>query len=571
MNLDSVLLKFHNVKRCDDGRYYTALCPGHDDQQSSLTITPKNDKILLHCHANCAFDKILTKAGLGPDDLRNGHHTNGHKPAIVATYDYRSADSRLLYQAVRYDTIPKTFKQRQPAGKGGYIWSLTKPPVERVLYRLPELIIADESQPVFVVEGEKDADRLISLGLVATTNVGGAGKWKPEYNQWLTGRDVIILPDNDDAGRDHAQKVKSSLTGYAASVKIVELPGLPQKGDVSDWLNQGHTKEELLELVQQGPKDSTWADLEQIIGPVEWDWRGWLPKGFMTLVVANSGDGKSSLELDIAKRYLTGDPWPDGSPFTGETGKILWVETEAAQVLNLDRAKKWRLPLDRFVSPLDNPLDNVSLDNPEHQAAIYAKARKPDVKLIVVDSFSGGTRKNSRASNEMGAVGAFLAELARDTGKPVLVSHHLRKKGILDGNDITLDRLRDSSAIPQYARVVWAIDEPDAELKEKKRLYVIKNNLTRFPEPIGFQIRDNGLDFGEAPKPPRKETQADKAADLLRVLLASEPKSQDFIKTEAEGAGISMATINRAKANLNIVSKKVGTVWYWSLPAKDYK
>jgi hypothetical protein len=318
----------------------------------------------------------------------------------------------------------------------------------------------------------------------------------------------------------------------------------------------------------EAPKEPTWADLEEMIGPVEWDWPGWLAKGFMTLVVANSGDGKSSLILDIAKTYLTGSPWPDGSPFRGEIGKVLWCETEAAQVLNLDRAKKWGLPLERFITPL-NPLDNVSLDNPEHQGIIYSKARQPEAKLIVVDSFSGGTRKDAKASNQMGAVGNFLAELARDTDKPVLVSHHLRKKNVLDGEDITLDQVRDSSAIPQYARVVWAIDAPDADFKDRKRLYVIKNNLRRFPAPLGFEITDRGLVFGEAPKPPKKETQADKAADLLRVLLANEPKPQEFIKSEAAGVGISMATINRVKANLNIVSKKVGTVWYWSLPAKD--
>ena len=116
----------------------------------------------------------------------------------------------------------------------------------RVPYRLPEWL--DESGPVFVVEGEKDADRLVSLGEFATTNPGGAGKWNPGFAVYFDDRDVIILPDNDQAGRDHAREVAANLRPVARSVRIVELPALAAKQDVSDWLNAGHPLEELLAL-----------------------------------------------------------------------------------------------------------------------------------------------------------------------------------------------------------------------------------------------------------------------------------------------------------------------------------
>ena len=105
-------------------------------------------------------------------------------------------------------------------------------------YRLPELL-GDPDAVVYITEGEKDADNLAEIGIVATCNHGGAGKWRNEISQWLKNRNVVILPDNDDAGRSHANDVAKKLTGIAASIRILELTGLPPKGDVSDWLDAG--------------------------------------------------------------------------------------------------------------------------------------------------------------------------------------------------------------------------------------------------------------------------------------------------------------------------------------------
>lgn len=174
--------------------------------------------------------------------------------ATEATYQYRDADGKLVFEVVR--RAGKRFLQRRPdpAGKDGWTWNLQG--VQRVLYRLPELLAAPVDSTAFVVEGEKDADRLRSLGLVATCNPGGAGKWRKEYSTPLKGRHVVVLPDNDDPGRAHAAAVLKALSGVAASVRVVELPGLPEKGDVSDWLDSGHTGQELLALVdQQKPEE----------------------------------------------------------------------------------------------------------------------------------------------------------------------------------------------------------------------------------------------------------------------------------------------------------------------------
>jgi len=169
---------------------------------------------------------------------------------VIKTYDYLDESSKLLFQTVRYE--PKDFRQRRPDpdNPGQWLWNLDG--VEPVLYRLPELIKAPMQDWVLIPEGEKDAKRLYcGLGFTATTNPMGAGKWRSEYNEYFKGRLVALIPDNDKAGRRHAEQVANSLYGTAGEIRIVELPGVPEKGDVSDWLDNGHNKAELLQLIDQ--------------------------------------------------------------------------------------------------------------------------------------------------------------------------------------------------------------------------------------------------------------------------------------------------------------------------------
>ena len=172
-------------------------------------------------------------------------------PEIAATYDYRDADGTLVFQVVRTRN-PKSFFQRRPKPGGGWIKNVKG--VTLLPYRLPELRAANPAYPVYIVEGEKDADRLLSEGLSATTNPTGAGKWNDEYSPELKGRHVVIMPDNDPPGRDHAAAVARSVHPVAASVKVIELPGLPDHGDVSDWLNSGGTIEALGHIVYKAPQ-----------------------------------------------------------------------------------------------------------------------------------------------------------------------------------------------------------------------------------------------------------------------------------------------------------------------------
>src|SRR5262249_11836072 len=144
---------------------------------------------------------------------------------IIATYDYTDEQGELLYQVCRLE--PKSFRQRRPDGKGGWIWSVKD--CRSALYRLPELLKYPDAT-VFVCEGEKDADRVASLGHCATAVA--CGNWTDDCVTSLAGRDVFILEDNDDAGREKSLKAARALHGVAQSLRVVRLPGLPEKGDV---------------------------------------------------------------------------------------------------------------------------------------------------------------------------------------------------------------------------------------------------------------------------------------------------------------------------------------------------
>ena len=230
-----------NVRRSGSG--WTGRCPAHDDTRNSLGIAEGEDgRILIKCYAGCDMKKILAALeledkALFPDDQQS---RTSNRADIV--YQYTDEHGVALFEVVRRPG--KQFAQRKP----DKTWGIDG--VRRVLYRLPEVLGAiKRGERVYIVEGEKDADNLCRHGLTATTCAGGASaKWLHEYSQTLAGADVVIIPDNDEPGRKHAEKIHNALDGVAASVRVVELPGLPPKGDVSDWLESGRTKEELLAL-----------------------------------------------------------------------------------------------------------------------------------------------------------------------------------------------------------------------------------------------------------------------------------------------------------------------------------
>ena len=256
MNVQEITGRFDKFKPAGENQW-SARCPCHEDRRNSLCIGVGDDgRILLHCQAGCETNAILEHVGLSMRDLMPEVKRNGRPGSeVVRRYDYRDEKGTLLYQVER--RADKSFIQRRPGDQPG-TWVYKLGNTRRVPYRLPELI--ESSGVVYIVEGEKDVERLVSLEMTATCNPGGASKskdkskWRDEYNDHLHGRNIIVIPDNDEPGRRHAEQVARTLVGKAGSIKVFELPGLPAKGDVSNWLDNGGTKDELIRLASACPE-----------------------------------------------------------------------------------------------------------------------------------------------------------------------------------------------------------------------------------------------------------------------------------------------------------------------------
>jgi hypothetical protein len=217
----------------DEGRWY--------DHEAETGGGPLD--LITHIRGGTIAEAIkwLESVGIKPESKPIPSKRNG---TLTATYNYVDEHGELKYQVLRYDN-PKTFKQR--AGDGS--WSIKG--IKPIPYRLPEML--SQQNTVLIVEGEKDVDALRAIGLTATCNSGGAGKFPDDLVPYFRNRVVIILPDNDKAGADHAHMVACKLRNVATSIRIIELPDLPGKGDVSDWLNAGGTKETLVNICKAAP------------------------------------------------------------------------------------------------------------------------------------------------------------------------------------------------------------------------------------------------------------------------------------------------------------------------------
>lgn len=234
------------------GNGHIGHCPAHDDRTASLSISEKDGKVLLKCHAGCP--QVVVIGALKGRGLWPIGNNDRRKSREIARYDYCDTDRKLLYQVARFS--PKKFLHYNPSTD---MWSIEGLP--RVPYRLPELLDAIKAdQPVWIVEGEKDCETLVHLGLVATCNQGGTGSrrlWKGFAKKYFpAGTKLVLVPDADEPGLKLMQEAAGHLTAAGCKVKIVDLgyPVAEKHGkDVTDWLAEGHTREQLIETVKATP------------------------------------------------------------------------------------------------------------------------------------------------------------------------------------------------------------------------------------------------------------------------------------------------------------------------------
>lgn len=397
-----------------------------------------------------AIDWLRSEVNAEFEDRREARQGAGNvQPLkrIVATYDYVDESGQLIFQTVRYD--PKEFRQRRPdpGSRDGWAWSVKG--VRQVPYGLPALLQAVRTgAPVFIVEGEKDVEALAREGVTATCNAMGAGKWPEELVSHFAGADVVILPDNDDAGRHHAAIVGAALLGKAKRIRTLDLPDLPPKGDVSDWLNTGGDGIELLlqadragrvwqpERPQSRFRAVPWADIDKAVVRRDWLVEDMIFEGDSGLVYGASQSGKSFLMTDMGFAIAR------GVPFLGKAtrkGLVIYQAGEGGLGL-LSRMKAYRQHHDLAASELPFVLlpgkvdlysrDSTDADDLVGEVKAWAAFYSDPLALVVVDTFSTASPgANENASEDMSRVLANLERIQREANCAVMAVHHKNAAG----------------------------------------------------------------------------------------------------------------------------------------------
>lgn len=458
--IDPFLARFSNVRKTPNG--WQACCPAHEDKKASLSISVKEGKILLYCHAGCATEAILDAIGLKPKDLFLEPKAPGRKAEIVAAYDYTDEARQLLFQTVRLS--PKDFRQRHPDGKGGWIWNLKG--VRLVPYRLPLIL---KEPLVFIVEGEKDVDNLWKIGLPSTCNPMGAGKWHAEWSKFFEGKEVTILPDLDEPGRKHAIDVGKKLFGHALHLKIIELPKGPGVKDVSDWLNHGGTKESLLKLVSDSKewhppgtkppkpvlKAITAAALEEKEFPdLLWVVSGLLTEG-LTILAGRPKKGKSWMALGLSVAVASGGVALGKIPV--EKGDVLYLALEDNERRLKSRLSRIKAEGSRLPAHLHMVTDFPPLQMGGMQALMDWLDKHPKTRMVVIDTLGRILPPGKGNSNQFVDDYQFmgkLQKLAIDRGIAFLIIHHIRKQGA----EYAVDRVAGTTGLTGAADSVWVLD-----------------------------------------------------------------------------------------------------------------
>lgn len=446
-----------------------------------------------------AVDYLRKELGVDiPDGRGSSPRATTKAPRVAkATYDYHDEAGELLFQVVRME--PKDFRQRRPdpSTRDGWNWSVKG--VRQVPYRLPELIEAiGLGKTIYIPEGEKDVDALRSSGLTATCNAGGAGKWPAELSAFFDGADVVILPDNDDAGRNHASVVGAALEGVARSVKVLPLPGLPLKGDVSDWLAKGGDAADLPELADTigtawtpAPPVSRfgailWSEIDSVEIRQDWLVEDMLFCGDFALSYGAASSGKSFLALDMALSIAR------GVPFLGKAtrrGAAIYQAGEGGKGL-VKRQKAYRL--NRCVSGdvpfvlLPNRLDLFAPDAEngiepflEEVLAFKAWLAEP-LALVVIDTFSTATPgANENASEDVSRALKNIQRIQETAKCAVLVVHHKNAGG---------EKPRGHTSLYANADTALEVSRSD-ENPDERTLRVAKVKDGEDGEELGFQLQ----------------------------------------------------------------------------------
>jgi DNA polymerase len=581
-----------NVCAGGDGRAEEGECnePNDDQDHSEATTEEKNEP-----------DQEPGSGQSRPDD---DHYSSGERPwgSASSAYIYLDENGAPYLRVVR--TTAKQFPQYH---WGENQWALGKPAGPKIPYRLPELIAAAPEIPVFVCEGEKDADNVADLGLIATTNPEGArkGAWSNDLNRWFSGkRAIYILEDNDEDGRRHASEVAGALKDIAGEIRIVSFPELPPHGDVSDWLEMGGTKAKLLSRAKAGRRPESAYDLVRAsdVTPEkkDWAWQGHLLRGGLELLTGQPGMGKSQIQSSMVSSFTTGRPWPDGTNglapgnvimLTAEDNlkqtlipRLIAASTDCGRVLILKKIRKDGKGRMFLINEDLNDLEKI--------------IREHGIGLVTIDpitAYMGGKIDCHKATDVRSQLGP-LRDLAETTGVAISAITHPAK----NAGQHALDQFIGSQAFGAVARIGHLCvaemndDGSGGNQPTGRALFANSKNNERplMPtlayriegasggaDPTGEKIEISkivwdevvGLTANEAlASTSTKKESSSGAVTFLMDMLANGPVPAKRIEERGVARGFSEDQLRRARRKIGAVTFKAkGKLeggWFWAKP-----
>jgi hypothetical protein len=536
----SLLASLRVIRRRDDRA--EALCPAHDDKRASLSVARGDEQpIVLHCHAGCSVDTILSALGLSMAAVTNG------QPRLAKTYTYTDERGAPLYTVERWAS-PKTFR---PCALDGHY---RRPaPADEVLYNLPAVAkMRAEGGTVYIVEGEQDVDTLTDFGLVGTSAMSGADQpWLPQFSEALAGCDVVIVGDNDKPGRARARRLYKELAPYTKRRRAV----VARFGkDISDHLWAGYD----LDLLQPLPSESAlvcYSMAHVKAQPMTWAWDGWIPEDMFTLIEGDPGDGKSVLGVELAARWSTGMAMPDSAAGFGEPVRVglMSAEDDVARVIKPRLIVAGGDP-NGIVYLAGMPMGDGYLRTPDlglDLAAIRETIETEQLRVFILDplmAYMGSVK--TAIDSEVRKTLAPLRTIAEECHCAIVAIRHLRKTGgkaVYSGGG--------SIAFTGAARAVLLVGRNPGD-DEQRVLAMTKSNVSAAPPAsLGYHVVADVCDGIVAPRVQWDGSVAVTATELLAAdtfgstvsgeiaselveILADEPAGYDTIRQRLAAAGV---------------------------------
>lgn len=621
------------------GDQYSSYCPVHEldgkGHKKSLSVKSGNKvAVVVTCHAGCSFNelrKVITSL-----------NSTKERKEVDATYPYRSRQGKTEFVKLRF--WPKDFRIENPniprndPSKLQYRLPADRDIPEWPLYRLPELIAAKETgETVFYCEGEKDTDRLVKLNCIATTNYEGASKgsqkpkWRLDYTKQLSGlNSLVLLPDNDDPGRAHMANIATQMTGKVGEIIMLDLglrfPDLKAGADVSDWLNAGHSVEELIELVSRcepwtpatadnaavspvepprsddlnlgketdvpaqpsppSPAESVTLRSAATIIPraIDWLWPGWLSVGKLHLLAGAPGTAKTTIAMTWAAAISTGGTFPDGSR-APQGNVLIWSSEDDPRDTLIPRLIAAGADLNHvhIVESVNHSKTGKRTFDPAKDFPLLKAAVNQigTVVFMVIDSVADAVAGDAGKNNQVRRALSPVKDFAEEMGIAVLGITHFNK----GTSGRAISRIIDSVAFVGLPRVVMIAFKKrgNGSLIMRAKSNIGPDNggyeFYTFVEPlIGYDgisanrvgwkgyiegSADEHLKEAESDSIDEPANSLEKAEKFLMDELQDGYRQESAVLIEkAKGLGISESMFFKAKKALDFKSRKVADKWY---------